>query len=195
MLSATLLLSVAMLIEMQSWAWLASRQPLTLRSEAVRQLKSSSVEIVVVGSSHIYTGVNPARMPALAVNLADSSLNYQVAELLINEYWDHLKSAKLVVLELDAVPLYSDTIKLRNGDLRDFWNWGLSSSDLPMGWWNRVAGTVTERFASTRFGSCWNVFLHSKSQVETGEVIGRGSTDVMFVSTHPRKRRSLPNWA
>ncbi len=162
---------------MSEWAmWIAleARPPKSFRREAVKKLANNSVDVIFVGSSHIYTAVNPGQFPVSAINLADSGLNYEIAELLIDRYWERVADARLVVLELDSVPMYSDTIALRNGDYRDFWDWGLPSSYLPISGWERFAADLEERWAPTRFGSLWHSFIAQSQKTDVDEMIGPG---------------------
>lgn len=147
---------------------------MTFRKKAVEQLLYHSPKIVFVGTSHIVAGVDPDRFNAKVVNLAENGLNYQTAELLILKYWDQVKSANSVVIELDSVPLCTNTIAVRQGDFRDFWDWGLSSCDLPLGWWEQKASGLTECFAPFRFTSLWDFWMFNEQKLGVSDKIGPG---------------------
>ncbi len=134
--------------------WAARSQP-TFRTLAVERLKQGPVDVIFVGSSHIYTGVDPSCFPYSVVNLSDSSLNYQMAEILCRKYWSQLCKAKLVVLELDSVPVYENTLERRNGDYRGFLEWNIHASELPLPWWEKFKAEVLEQFTSTRVKRMW----------------------------------------
>jgi hypothetical protein len=121
------------------------KQPTTFRTLAVSALLASQPEVIFVGSSHIYTAVDPAQFTCPVVNLSDSGLNYQCAEMLCRHFDRSVKGARVVVIELDAVPVYQDTLALRGGDFRDFWEWGLTGWDLPASPWIRFSAEVSRQ--------------------------------------------------
>ena len=131
----------------QFWA---ARPKQSFRTVAVERIKQGPVDVFFVGSSHIYTGVDPSCFPYSVVNLADSALNYQMAEVLCRKYWDQVSQAKLVVIELDAVPVYIDTIERYKGDYRKLNEWGLSAHELPISTYDMIRGTMIENFTNTR---------------------------------------------
>ena len=114
-------------------------------------MESHPVDVFFVGSSHIYAGIDPSAFPMRVVNLAESGLNYQVAEVLIDRYWEHVSKAQAVVIEFDAVPLYKDTIAFREGDLSDLWDWDLSPSVLSLSVWQRSIAYIDCEAGMRRF--------------------------------------------
>ena len=109
----------------------------TFRTLAAESLRTTQPALVFVGSSHVYTGVDPSQFSVPAINLSDSCLNYECGEMLCRHFWSRVAKAKCVVIELDSVPAGLDTIHLRRGDLREFWQWGITGRDLPQPWWEQ----------------------------------------------------------
>ncbi len=132
-----------------------SRQERSFRTVAVEHLEKEQPELIFVGSSHIYAGVNPGRFSVSTVNLAESGLNYQMAEVLCRKYWNRLSEAKLVIIELDGVPVFKDTLGLSKGDFRRFYSWKLTGAELPLDRWQRFKVTLGEQLSTIRFGKTW----------------------------------------
>ena len=149
------LFATAIASERTLHAFRTSRPGVSLRSLAVDRLQAGPVDVVFVGSSHIYTGVNPNQFDSQVVNLADSALNYEMLEVLCRTHWEHIRQAKLLVLELDAVLVYEDTLKRRNGDFRNFFDWEVTASELPLSPWETVKAVVGQNFTPLRFGTLW----------------------------------------
>ena len=134
--------------------WASRRQP-TYRTLAVERLKKGPVDVIFVGSSHIRSGINPACFPYSVINLADSGLDYQMAEVLCKKYWKQVSKAKMVVLELDPVPVYKNTLAIRKGDFRNFHEWGLHARELPLSSWETFKASVSEYSEVSRMGKIW----------------------------------------
>ncbi|QIY92253.1 hypothetical protein [Chryseobacterium gallinarum] len=72
--------------------------------------KASKIEVLYLGSSHIYFGVNPEYSQYKAFNAAMTSQDITLDWKLFNKYkWDNLKT---IVIPIDYISLYS---KLENG--------------------------------------------------------------------------------
>jgi hypothetical protein len=129
-----------------------SNKPLspTFRTLAVAELARRQPEFIFVGSSHIYTAVDPSQFNRPVANLSDSGLNYQCAEVLCKHFQLRIRGATSVIIELDAVPVYQDTILLRKGDFRDFWEWGLTGWQLPVNGWTKLSAEINRRLGITR---------------------------------------------
>ena len=132
---------------------------------AVETLEQGDIEIVFVGSSHIYTGIDPTKFEMQSVNVADSALNYQMAEVLCRKYWDAISKAKTVVVELDAVPIYADTLARRNGDYRELYEWNLTASEFPQNWFNSLKTSLRARFTVIRRKRLWPAALMQQEGV------------------------------
>ena len=87
-------------------------------------------QIVFLGSSHIYTGVDPRCFKIPVLNLADSSYDYRSCLLLYKHFRSQLLDLPLAVVELDPVLFYTDTLQRRNGDYGDFYQWGVQPEEL-----------------------------------------------------------------
>ena len=159
-----------------------TRQNPTFRTVAVERLEQGPVDVIFVGSSHIYTGVDPSCFPYSVVNLSDSALNYQMAEILCRKYWRRLCKAKLVVLELDAVPVYEDTLSRRDGDYRGFLEWNVQATELPLPIWEKLKAGVLEQFTSTRINRIWPYLVESTTKPKRppgpGFNVPRGKIDL-----------------
>lgn len=158
----------ALVAERVRWNWGQVREPRTFRTAAIEAMKSLQVDVFFIGSSHIYADVDPSAFSMHVVNLAESGLNYQLAEIMLDRYWHHVAFSKAVVLEFDAVPFYKDSVRFRMGDLSDFWDWDLSPEKLPLSHWERILARMDSTIAVRRFPPVH----HQLSKVKTN--IGPG---------------------
>ncbi len=78
-----------------------------------------------------------------------------MAEVLCEKYWKQVSKAKLVILELDPVPVYKNTLKMRRGDFRGFFEWNLHARELPLSTWETLKATVSEYSSVSRMGKIW----------------------------------------
>ncbi len=161
--SIIVILCVALGCDWLRGAWWRSQVQPDFRDAAVERMAAGPVDLFFVGSSHIYTGINPDCFSCGVVNLADSGMNYQLAESLCDKYWSSVGKAKAVVIELDAVPVYQDTVKLHDGDYRNFWHWKLTGMDLPADDWTRCKAQVAYLCNAARYDPIrpWMMASHS----------------------------------
>ena len=108
--------------------------PRTYRDEALHAL-CGGVDVVAVGSSHVRSGVMPTLLADRAANVADSGLNYSTAEVLLRHHWRQVRRARVLLLELDPVPVVKDTIACRAGDFSDLAGWDLDWREMRLSWW------------------------------------------------------------
>lgn len=99
-------------------------------SGAVEAL-SPRTQVLACGSSHFLAGMWPTRYSMPLMNLTTGGLNFVCIEALLNHHLPHLPGLKVVVIEVDDVPLITNTITARSGDLRDFLDLGLSPFEIP----------------------------------------------------------------
>ena len=168
-LVAIVMLVSAIVADRFRWTWGGAYAPVTFRTEAVRVTGTGKVKVFFVGSSHTYCGVDPSKFRVQTANLAESGLNYEFGKVLVNHFWKSVSQSDVVVIEYDAVPFYKNTILFRDGDLRDFWQWGLSPSDLSLAGWERVVAEIQRNTGIGRYSAvCFCGFVATPAKVEVG---------------------------
>ena len=138
--------------------WAARSQP-TFRTLAVERLEEGPVDVIFVGSSHIHTGIDPEEFPYSVVNLSDNVLDYRMAEILCHKYWNRVSKARLVVLELDAVPVQWDTVSHLKGNFTRPFQWKLGAEELELPPLESVKVWIFERFAVGRNARLWPTLI------------------------------------
>ncbi|MCA8987248.1 MAG: SGNH/GDSL hydrolase family protein [Planctomycetaceae bacterium] len=103
--------------------------------------------------------MDPIFFPVPAVTLAESGLDYEFAEILLRKHWEQVIQARIVVIEVSSVPIYQNTIGLRAGDFREFQEWGLNVSELPLSGWDFLEAAALERFNGTRYHKLFHELL------------------------------------
>lgn len=79
------------------------------------RILESRPEIVITGSSQLWTDVNPANFSALTVNLSHGSNDYTMIRHSLEHALSRADSLRFAIIELGPVPLYSDVIKRNRG--------------------------------------------------------------------------------
>jgi hypothetical protein len=104
------------------------------RTEAVKKI-SKETKVLFLGPSHFFSGIDPREINVKSVTLSTGSLNYQTQLIILKKHINELKNLKLIVLELDNVPLTINTTHNRKnrfeGDFRDLIDLGLGYYDIP----------------------------------------------------------------
>ena len=108
------------------------------RTAAVAALDDQT-RVLVLGSSHVRSGVNPAWLSMPAMNLAVSSANYQVLDLVLDANLDRAPHVELALIELDIWLLLSDTLREYGRDLSLLYDMGVPS--------DRLAASAPQRAA------------------------------------------------
>lgn len=162
-----------------------TRPAASFRTVAVEVIREKQVDVFVVGSSHIHKGIDPSCFPFTLVNLAEDALDYRMAAVLCEKYWDRVSCAKVVVLELDHVPVTQDTIARRDGDFGDFYEWALSGSDLPVSPYEKIKTCIAERMAITRHGRLWPTIIKPAPEIDAN--MGAGFHAGTGYIQHPQK--------
>ncbi|MET0285108.1 MAG: hypothetical protein ABW352_11580 [Polyangiales bacterium] len=84
---------------------------------AVAQL-SPSTEILAVGSSHIYTAIDPALTGRPWVNLSAGLMNYVFMDAVIAAHLERAPNLHAVLLDFDPLPAFTDSYGSAKGDFR-----------------------------------------------------------------------------
>ncbi|MDQ3815847.1 MAG: hypothetical protein M3347_18215 [Armatimonadota bacterium] len=78
--------------------------------------KSSDLQVLVLGSSHSYHGINPQRFSEKAFNMAMLSQDYYYDCQLLSAYLDRMPNLKLVLIEVSYFRLYNRLV-----DSPEYW--------------------------------------------------------------------------
>ncbi|MFK7777454.1 MAG: hypothetical protein QM501_04960 [Gimesia sp.] len=81
--------------------------------------------------------------------------------------------SKVVVIELDAVPVYHDTVIDHNGDYARLFQWGFSANDFSLSPLKTLKAIISEYFAVARHNRFWRA-LNSPSLISDNEYTGPG---------------------
>jgi len=81
---------------------------------------SERTEVLLLGSSHVYTDVDPRRVGRPWVNLAGGMLSYELAESVLAAHADRLPHLRAIPLEADPVMVTVDSLATYHGDHRPF---------------------------------------------------------------------------
>jgi hypothetical protein len=101
----------------------------TERTLAVASL-SAETEVIFVGTSHVASGNPPALHSCRVMNLTLNGGSYEMLEKILERNLSKAPNARLVVLELDIVPLRMDTLVMLQGDGQTLWENGLTPADV-----------------------------------------------------------------
>lgn len=108
-------------------------RPVRQGALAVRAL-CGHTEIVLVGSSHVYTDVDPRQMERPWMNLAGGMLNYELAESVLATHVPKLSNLRAIVLEADALLRTVDSLHAYGADYRPLLDLAPELSTLQVGW-------------------------------------------------------------
>jgi hypothetical protein len=87
------------------------------RALAVRAL-GPDTRALILGSSHVFASINPALMRSASMNLAAPVCSYVCAEGILLGNLAKVPSLQALVIELDVVPSFYDTLRAYQGDYR-----------------------------------------------------------------------------
>ena len=87
----------------------------TIKNEAVKECFDTS-EVLILGNSHTFYGLNPKYFTTPCYNLANISQTLYFDELLIDTYYLKMKKLEYLILNVD----YETLSELDNGD-EDVW--------------------------------------------------------------------------
>lgn len=73
-------------------------------------------QVIVLGSSHVFASINPALMRSASMNLAAPVCSYVCAEGILRGNLARAPSLRALVIELDVVPAFYDTLRAYQGD-------------------------------------------------------------------------------
>jgi hypothetical protein len=102
------------------------------RVQAVAALGPETLA-VVAGSSHVFATLNPERSKLKTMNLAAPVCSYVCIEAIFRGNLPKLPGLKALIIELDVVPAYYDTLLAYHGDYRQFLELDPLISSMPIG--------------------------------------------------------------
>jgi hypothetical protein len=102
------------------------------RVQAVAALGPETLA-VVAGSSHVFATLNPERSTMKTMNLAAPVCSYVCIEAIVRGNLPKLPGLKALIIELDVVPAYYDTLLAYHGDYRQFLELDPLISSMPIG--------------------------------------------------------------
>jgi hypothetical protein len=88
---------------------------------------------VVAGSSHVFATLNPERSSVPVMNLAAPVCSYLCIEAVVRGNLPKLPGLEALIIELDVVPAYYDTLKAYRGDYRAFLELEPDIASMPIG--------------------------------------------------------------
>lgn len=89
------------------------------RALAVRAV-GPHTRALILGSSHVFASINPALMRSASMNLAAPVCSYVCAEGILLGNLAKAHALQAIVIELDVVPAFYDTLRAYQGDYRQF---------------------------------------------------------------------------
>jgi len=96
---------------------------------------SDDTQVLLLGASHFYTGVDPSQLSVDAMNLSTGSWNYEAQLATLKSNLSKMPNLKLCVLELDHVPYTLNTLDNRvnrfEGDLSSYFELDIDFYDIP----------------------------------------------------------------
>lgn len=87
------------------------------RVQAVNAL-GPETRVVITGSSHVFATVNPALLRIPSMNLAAPVCSYVCVEGIVRGNLAKVPHLEALIIELDVVPLFYDTLRSYRGDTR-----------------------------------------------------------------------------
>jgi hypothetical protein len=102
------------------------------RLQAVAAL-GPQTRAVVAGSSHVFATLNPERTRVPTMNLAAPVCSYVCIEAIVRGNLPKLSGLEALILELDVVPAYYDTLHAYRGDYRQFLELDPDIASMPIG--------------------------------------------------------------
>jgi hypothetical protein len=102
------------------------------RVQAVAAL-GPETRAVVAGSSHVFATLNPERSNNKMMNLAAPVCSYMCIEAIVRGNLPKLPGLNALIIELDVVPAYYDTLLAYHGDYRQFLELDPLISSMPIG--------------------------------------------------------------
>lgn len=99
---------------------------------------SERTQVILLGSSHVYTDVDPARVGRPWMNLAGGMLNYELAESVLAAHAARLPQLQAVLLEADPVLSTVDSLTTYHGDNRPILDLEPDLQALPIHWTQRL---------------------------------------------------------
>ena len=97
---------------------------------SAREALTPATRVLIVGTSHVFTGVRPARMSVPAANLAVSGLDYRLAEPLVRAGLRRAAGTRLVLIELNGYSLHADLAERRDGDVAELTAFGVPPDEV-----------------------------------------------------------------
>lgn len=106
----------------------------------------TNTEVLVIGSSHVAYGIDPARVGPQLETLCGGALDAECTALVARRALRRATSARAVVLEVGYITLFSDSIERYGGDFRPLYALGVEPGDLPRNpWWKTRQRIVESR--------------------------------------------------
>lgn len=102
------------------------------RVQAVAAL-GPQTRAVVAGSSHVFATLNPERSHVPTMNLAAPVCSYVCIEAIVRGNLPKLPGLQALIIELDVVPAYYDTLHAYHGDYRQFLELDPAIGSMPIG--------------------------------------------------------------
>ena len=119
--------------------WLAKstvrpQQAMTNIHRAAYESLSHKTQILAVGSSRVYHGIDPREFRVLATNSTMGGANFQIQEVLLRHALDRAPNVRFVLLEFGYVPLESYGKYDYRGDYAGLLDQGVQLDDLGLSW-------------------------------------------------------------
>ena len=97
---------------------------------AARRALTPETRVLIVGTSHVFTGVRADRLGVPAANLASAGLDYRLAVPLLAAGMRQAPNAELVLFEVDGYPLHADLAARDRVPTRDLLDYGVPPAEL-----------------------------------------------------------------
>lgn len=101
-----------------------------------------STRLVVLGTSHVSFGINPAEIGPWAVNMGVAGADYENLLPILRRRLVDMPNLQVILLETDNICLFSDVLRQR--DFYNMYAWGLLPADVPLGVRERIQQKVME---------------------------------------------------
>lgn len=127
---ATVVLSATVGVWVKSFAWQgnAYAHELSYADDAL----SADTEVLFIGSSHTFQGVDPRLIEANAANLGYGEANISICKVLLDQHIEELPSLKLVVVQCESWSFELDSIARQDDNYRTLLDQGVSIFDVPL---------------------------------------------------------------
>ena len=127
-------------------SWLLRRTSVDIQEsgEAYTTLVDGRLDCFFAGTSHFGYGIDPRWYSLSAMNITAGALNYQVMEIIIEQYLDRAPNLRLLVIEAGIMPLRVDTMARLDGDYRSLYRLGLTTFDLPLDPYEKIIQWLRE---------------------------------------------------